>query len=308
MTRAIGWMFVVLLCMPSSASAGEWEQLAFLPWGDGPGEVGLTEVREDELQRGPHGIAVDADGQVAVVDRVNGRALVLSDRGVLERVIPLAGKPGPAALLPGGALAVADEQDDRLVRITGSDERLRSPRWAMPPNRLVRHTDGEGRTAVAGLDAFQLRQPLTSMAVEPHEMPRGVPVDGGGVYVVRRETELWVEFPEGRMVADDSVWPTAPAPGYGPGAVAVLAADPTSAVLYLESVYGGEGPIRVERAVRAVGLSGELFEPLALAPVGSVVIPADLVALADGRVYQLVADRDGCRLLRARVDVPGVDR
>jgi hypothetical protein len=306
MTRAIGWMFVVSLCLPAAASAGEWEQLAFLPWGDGPGEVGLTEAREDELQRGPHGIAVDSDGQVAVVDRVNGRALVLTDRGVIAQVIPLAGKPGPAALLPGGTLAVADEQDDRLVRITGSDERLRSPRWAMPPNRLVRHTDGEGGTVVAGLDAFQLRQPLTSTAVEPHEMPRGVPVDGGGVYVVRREPELWVEFPEGRMVADRSVWPGAP--GYGPGAVAVLAAGPTSAVLYLESVYGGEGPIRVERAVRAVGLRGDLLEPVPVAPMGSVVIPADLVALADGRVYQLVADRDGCRLLRARVDVPGVDR
>lgn len=307
MTRVIGMTFVVLLCLPAAAAAREWEQLVFLPWGDGPGEVGLTEAREDELRRGPHGIAVDAAGRVAVVDRVNARALVLSDRGEVERVLPLAGKPGPAALLPAGDLAVADELDDRLVRITGGDERLRSPRWAMPPNRLVSHTDDEGRTVVAGLDAFQLRQPLTATSVEPHEMPRGVPVDGGGVYVVRRGDELWVEFPEGRMVADAAVWPVGPTPGYGPGAAAVLAAGATTAVLYLESVYGGEGPIRVERTVRAVGLNGELHAPLPVAPMGPVVIPVDLVALADGRVYQLVSDRNGCRLLRARADVPGVD-
>lgn len=307
MTRAIGWTFVVLLLLPAAAAAGEWEQLAFLPWGDGPGEVGLTEAREDELQRGPHGIAVDDRGRVVVVDRVNVRALVLSDRGEVVRTIPLRGKPGPAALLPGGIVAVLDEQDDRLVRFFGSDERSRSPRWALAPHRLVSHVV-DGQPVVEALDAFQLRQPLSAAGVEPHEMPRGVPVEGGGVYVIRRDPDLWVEFPEGQMVADKSVWPAAPTPGYGPGTVAVLAAGPTAAVLYLESVYGGEGPIQVERAVRAVGLDGDLLEPLSVAPMGPVVIPADLTALADGRLYQLVSDRDGCRLMRARVQVPEVGR
>ncbi len=309
MRRAITVLCVVLFCAPAATAAADgWEELAFLPWGDGSGEVGLTEARDDELQRGPHGIAVAADGTVAVVDRVNDRALVLSAAGELERVIPLTGNPGPAALLPSGALAVVDERDDRRVKFSDDDATLRTPRWAMPPNRLVTHTDAHGRTVVEGLDGFQLRQPLSTSAVEPHELPRGVPTGDGGVYVVKRGDDLWVEFPEGRLVADPTIWPDAPAPGYHPGLASVLAARSDAAVLYLESVFGGDGPIRVERAVQTVDLQGRRGAPLVAAPMGPVVIPADLAALADGRVYQLVSDHDGCRLMVARVELPGVGR
>ena len=300
--RRLPILLVLGLCLPPAvATADPWEELAFLPWGDGPGEVGLTDAREDELQYGPHGIAVSPGGQVAVVDRVNGRALVLVDDGPVWEEVALTGRPGPAALLPGGMLVVADEQDERRVKFVGTAEPLRTPRWTLPPNRLVTFTDDAGQTRVEGLNGFQLRLPVTREPLSPHELARGVPVAGGeaGVYVVRRDDELWVEFPERRVVLDLAVWPAGAAGEYGPGAVSVLAARRDSAVVQLESVYGGVGPIRVERAVRTVHESGEVGPPLPVAGMGPVVIPSDLAALPDGRVYQLVSTPHGCRLLRA---------
>ena len=306
-----GILFFAILVTPMTASASpQWVELAFLPWGASPGEVGLTEAREDELQRGPHGITVAADGRIAVVDRVNGRAWVLSSDGDVVQEVALAGRPGPAALLSDGALAVADERDDRLVRLAGDDAQQRTPRWAMPPSRLVSFTGDSGQTVVQGLDPFQLRLPLSSGSIEPHPLSRGVPTaDGeGGVYVVRREDELWVEFPEGRLVLDESIWPGDPGQGYGPGATSVLAATEDTAAIYLESVFGGLGPIRVIRAVALVDLMGRRLPLLSVADMGPVVIPSDLAALPDGRVFQLVSDADGCRLLRAHVGEPEVDR
>ena len=301
--RRLPILLVLGLCVPAvAAHADPWEELAFLPWGDGEGELGLSESREDELQFGPHGLAVSSRGHVVVVDRVNGRALLLSAEGDLLEEFVLLGRPGPAALLPDGTLAVADEQDERLVRIVGTNEERRSPRWTLPPNRLVTFSDESGQSWVEGLNGFQLRLPLGDQPSQPHELARGVPVahGGGGVHVVRRDDELWVEFPERRRVLDESIWPAGAAVDYAPGAAVVLAAKEDTAVLYLESVHGGMGPIHVERAVRIVPESGDVGPLLPVADMGPVIIPADLAALPDGQIYQLVSTRDGCRLMRAR--------
>jgi hypothetical protein len=53
--------------------------LVTLPWGDGPGQVGLSRPAEG-LARGPEALAIAPDGRIVVLDTVN-RRLVLLDAG-----------------------------------------------------------------------------------------------------------------------------------------------------------------------------------------------------------------------------------
>ena len=137
-------------CVPAVAVA-DWETLVTMPWGEAPGQAGLTPEAEDELQQGPYGIAVSLAGDVAVVDRVNRRALVFTAQGELLRQVVLPGMPGAAALLSDGRVAVADELQKRLVRVLGpGGGQLRTPDWTLPPNRLVTVQDTHGGEKVEG--------------------------------------------------------------------------------------------------------------------------------------------------------------
>ncbi|MDP7112198.1 MAG: hypothetical protein QGH45_09550, partial [Myxococcota bacterium] len=238
------------IAVPAAADDGAFEEVAFLPWGDGDGEVGRSPAREDELRRGPHGIALGADGSVAVVDRVNRRALILDEDGELLRTMVLPGLPGAAALLPGGALAVADEGDRRVVRVLGGSAGVgRTPRWAQPPVRLVAWIDDEGATVVEGLDAFQLRLPVAVREFAPNALDRGRPAADGraAAWVAWRDGGILLSFPPSEVILDPPHELPGKDEGFGPGAVQVLATGPGEAVLLVESVFTGAGPIEAVR-------------------------------------------------------------
>lgn len=59
-------------------SAGDL--LVTLPWGDGPGQVGLQAPGEG-LSRGPEAVALSPDGRIAVLDSVNRRLVLLDPEG-----------------------------------------------------------------------------------------------------------------------------------------------------------------------------------------------------------------------------------
>lgn len=61
----------------------------------------------------PHGIAVDARGNIYVADRRNARVQVFSERGQLQRVIsgPSVGRPFGVDVGPGGCVFIADGGD-----------------------------------------------------------------------------------------------------------------------------------------------------------------------------------------------------
>jgi hypothetical protein len=300
--------FVLLFsASPATATPSGWQDHAFVSWGDQPGQIGLSELREDELRRGPHGIAVSPLGWAAVVDRVGGRALILDGAGEWVRDVVLPGHPGEATLLPDGRLAVADELDERLVRILGAGGgRYRTPSWALPPTRLVPVQDPAGGWTVQGIDPFQLRLPLGEQDPQPRALDRGVPAADGeaAVVVYKRGDELFVEFDGEVVISSTWAWPLDE--GMAAGAVSVLATDGTSAVLALEAVSTDAAPIRTRRAVLVVEPDGSWGEPLVLPEPGPVVIPDDLAALPDGRVFLLVSEADGCALLTGRVE--GVQR
>lgn len=310
MRSLVSLCVLFLLGAPAAPAAADqdepssgWESLAFLPWGDADTGVGLHPGDEDDLAYGPHGIALGADGRVAVVDRLGGRALVLLPDGAIDDVHRLPGRPGPAALLPDGRVAALDEAEPRTVHFSDGEVAW-SPRWAMPPSRLlVIRADGE--TSLQALDAFQHRLPLATLPglVAPHEPPRGVPAADGETAVValRADDRVEVRFLDAAGDVVSSRWSVELPRGHRLGAVEVLAASTDVAVVLIETLSTDPGPLEVGRTVAVIDRWGGAGEPLAIPTPGPVAIPHDLAAVADGTVYLLLSESAGCRLLRARL-------
>ena len=268
-------------------------------------------MREDEQVRGPHGIAVGVDGRVAIVDRVNRRALILDEDGELTRTLVLPGLPGAAALLPDGSLAVADEADRRKVRVLGGTAGVgNTPRWARPPVRLVAWTDDDGTTVVEGLDAFQLRLPVSPRQPAPYALERGRPSEDGhdAAWIAWRDGAVLLSFPPAEVLLDPPHELPGKDEGYGTGTVQVLATGAREAVVLVEAVFTGEGPIHAVRGTMRVEADGARGPLVLLPEPGPVVIPGDVAALADGTVWALVAGEDGCSLLRTAVGGAEVGR
>lgn len=313
-TVSMGVLVALTIALPARAGeAGTWEELAFLPWGGGDGELGRRPIRGEELEWGPHGLALSPAGEVAIVDRVNGRALLLDARGRVVGEREVGERAGPAALLLDGTLAVLDEGARRRVDVRGADEQVVwSPRWAMPPHRLVSWTPDGGAPVLEAMDAFQLRQPLSpaSAPLAPRELPRGVPAaDGRASTWVTLDGDRFVVSFDGEAV-DFGGWDGLAGSTYPLASVEVLATDGDTAVLVLEAASTGSGPMDVDRLLAVVDREGRIGPPVAAPTAGTMRIPGDLAALADGTVVTLVAGEDGCRLWGTRVPVPGegVDR
>ncbi len=310
-----GLLAGIALALPLAALAGQdetgvpaaWEELAFLPWGDGPAEVGLHRGGEDDLAYGPHGIAVGADGEVAVIDRPGARALLVGPDGAIDRVLPLGGHPGPAAMLPDGEVAVLDEAEPRMVRRSAGDPSW-SPRWAMPPSRLVLTPRGDGPPILEALDAFQQRLPLAPLPglVAPHEPPRGVVGSDGetAVVAVRDGDRIELRFTGSGAVTGEVSWPVELPPGHRLGGVEVLAVTGPAAVVLIETLSTAPGPLQVARAIAVLDREGGSGVSLAVPAPGPVAIPADLAATAAGTVYLLRSEAGGCRLWRAEGVAP----
>lgn len=66
--------------LPANVPLSPGRVLVTLPWGSGPGEVGL-QIAPEGLSRGPEGLAVSPDGRLAVLDGVNSRIVLLSATG-----------------------------------------------------------------------------------------------------------------------------------------------------------------------------------------------------------------------------------
>ena len=95
-----------------SVSAGR--MLVELPWGAGPGAVGLAEPGQG-LARGPEALAVAADGRIAILDGVNRRLLLLDGHGVPNGSIPVPLASPRFLTVDDDRLFVTDAESDRRI-------------------------------------------------------------------------------------------------------------------------------------------------------------------------------------------------
>jgi hypothetical protein len=134
--------------------------LVTLPWGSGPGAVGLDPAGEG-LRRAPWALAVAPDGRLAVLDVVNDRLVLLSARGEPLGTIP-------SGLADARFLAV----DDARIHVLDADA-----------ERRVASFDWSG-TLLAKVDLPELDEPISGLLIQ-----EGAPV------VETAHTDVYVIHP-----------------------------------------------------------------------------------------------------------------
>ena len=67
---------------PGPTALSKGSTLVLLPWGSGPGQVGLLRPVEG-LAQGPQSLAIAPDGRIAILDSVNHRILELDGKGTV---------------------------------------------------------------------------------------------------------------------------------------------------------------------------------------------------------------------------------
>jgi len=88
--------------------------LLALPWGDGPGQVGVT-TGSDSEGRGPECLAIAPDGRIAILDSVNSRLVLVDGSGAAAGVIPLTLRSPRFLAVTSEAIHVLDADEDRLL-------------------------------------------------------------------------------------------------------------------------------------------------------------------------------------------------
>ena len=97
-----------------SLVASQGTILVKLPWGAGPGQVGLLAPAEG-LARGPEAVGAAADGRIAILDSVNHRIVTLDSSGTFARSIPLTLSEPRFLAVSGDTLYVLDCDSDRQL-------------------------------------------------------------------------------------------------------------------------------------------------------------------------------------------------
>ena len=105
---------------PGGAS-GRGEVIAELAWGSGPSGLG-HERRQEGNAEGPMSLAVDALGNVVVLDQTNGRLVRLDSRGKPVGTFPLTQQvPQDVTLARDGTVLVLDRLKDKSVALLHPD-------------------------------------------------------------------------------------------------------------------------------------------------------------------------------------------
>ena len=150
------WPLVLLLVMAGTAvsvpltvfgSSGPETAAVFakLAWGEGQDQVGLALATEG-LTRGPEALAVSPDGRVAILDSVNGRLLLLDQKGTpIGRISLDLASPRFLAVDDESLYVLDADMDKQLVTYSwsgGLTDRADAPQTEEVVTGLFVTTDG----------------------------------------------------------------------------------------------------------------------------------------------------------------------
>ena len=110
----------------ASKSVASTSPLVVLPWGSGPGQVGLIRPTEG-LAEGPQSLAVAPDGRIVVLDSVNHRIVELDGKGVVTGTVAVPLTEPRFLAVTADRLYVFDcDSDGRLLAMDWSGQMLAS--------------------------------------------------------------------------------------------------------------------------------------------------------------------------------------
>ncbi len=138
---------VAVLESESPNSRGYRQQsVARLPYGSGPGQLGLLDLPEMERQ-GPQSFAVDPAGNIYICDTVNRRVSIFNPEGTLKRTLTGVGLPSDIAVNSRGDIYILDEEGGGIITFLAEGEK--AAEIPLPPSlrrrlqNLDRGEDGE---------------------------------------------------------------------------------------------------------------------------------------------------------------------
>ena len=269
----------------TSAEGACWQTT--LAWGDGAGQVGLVPAAPGRAARGPQALAIDGDGEVFVLDNVNGRVLAIEPTGEARvAVAKVAAHSEDLALAPDGAIATYSP----LLATVSIADASGAPAGEVAVSRSLRHVRGismQSSRRVVVHSAYQETFPVGSAAA-PLSLPETLHgkregaalLPGERGVIARASGDGAVELQVVRALSMDSVTTgdrqrtlaTLPVPGAASAGRVVGAADGLACVT-LEQLTDG-ATVRVQRRVACLRLAS---------PAGAVVFDEPLPAPA---VYQ----------------------
>ncbi len=122
--------------IPAAPPVSRGIPLVTLPWGEGPGQVGISRPGEG-LARAPEALAVAPDGRIAVLDSVNRRVVTLTPGGEVQTAFALPLRTPRFLAVDDEAIHVLDSDEDRQLLTFDWDGGARSSRSFNPEEGTV---------------------------------------------------------------------------------------------------------------------------------------------------------------------------
>lgn len=274
-----------------------------LPWGDGPGQVGIT-MGDDTEGRGPECLAIAPDGRIAILDSLNSRLVLVDGFGAPAGVIPLTLRSPRFLAATNDAIHVLDADDDDLLLTFSWDGTPLSsdPAGPFPEPVTALLLDGDAPVIEVGHRGTLSHDGVVSEGTDGSTQPtvdpgRPMPRQPGR----RAQASL---APGGQPYVEDSDpsrgrhrgWDLDLGRGLKLDHLVSLDADGADGLILGARIITPPDRAdigRLEHGSLLVTKLGALAAPLLLEEKGSVYLGQPYVVGPDGRIYQPIADERG---------------
>ena len=273
-------------------------QHLLLPWGEGPQQLALHRAVSEALDEGPSAVAIDSEGHVLIVDRLNHRVVRLGDSGIVASS-PITPDVELIAAGPGGSFAaysplrahvtVVDFAVDGASKVVGEIAVPRGIREAqginLGPSRRIEVTTSFQETFQLGSPSFALPLPVVMQSKEEGMLR----FEGGKraqVVRVNGATELQVIGPRGERTPIQRT-------ALEGDAAMLVGATGNVACARTETLPPNSAEITVTRRAVCVDVtSGKQVLSIDL-PAPGLYLPKHELAVGAGRIATIVAESDG---------------